>query len=286
LTNFSVILPCRNEEKDIEKTLQYLQNQTIKPNEVVIVDDASTDNTLGIITRISKDQGWTVVHREKNDERYISIVNTMKLASKNLKNNFDYLVTLDGDTLLEPKYFEKILKKFESDPLLGIAGGQLKSPDDSNMAVFVKYPYNLFGSNRIYSKKCWYEINDGKEMKATTIAWDSEHSLLAQAKGFKVCRFDDIFSESVRPTSNVLPPFKRGINYYQFGYGFVFTFLHSILTLEFRYLSGYIYAKKNKIQQIGNDELLKIIKKQHNKKAYRRLFDVFSRKLTKFDQTD
>jgi len=276
LTNISVILPCRNEEKNIANTLEYLLNQSIKPNEVVIVDNASTDYTFEIISNIAKENNWTAYRREKNDERYLSIVNSLKISSTYLKKDFDYLLVLDGDTLLEPKYFEKILKKFESEPNLGIAGGSLKSPDDSNIVFFMKHTYNVFGSNRIYSKKCWFAINEGKDMKSESVTWDTEHSVLAEAKGFVVKRFDDVFSESIRPTSNIIPTFTRGNVYYQFGYGFVYSLLNSIITFRFDYLRGYFSAKHQKLNQIGNKDLLKIIKKQNDGRLYRRITGIFS----------
>ncbi len=257
MVNVSIILPCRNEEKDITKTLNCLQNQTTKPNEVVIVDDASTDGTFKIITPITEKNGWTIHRRGGNDERYISIVNSLKIASSLLKKDFDFIMVLDGDTLLEEKYIEKLLKKFELNSNLGIAGGSLKSPNGSDLNSFLKYDFNIFGSNRIYSKKCWYDINKGKTMKAETVTWDTEHTILAEGMGYLVKRFDEISSESIRPTSNKLPSFMRGVVFYQFGYGFLFTFIHALIKLKFKYLLGYIDAWIEHKDKIGNKKILK-----------------------------
>ena len=274
MVNVSVILPCKNEEKNITDTLDRLKAQTIQPKEVVIVDDASTDNTLRILQEITNRYGWILKRREKNDERYISIVNALKLASSLLKQNFDYLMILDGDTLLEQQYIEKIIKKFELIPNLGIVGGSLKSPDDSKMTTFLKYSYNVFGSNRAYSKKCWFDINGGKTMNANSVTWDSEHSVLAEVKGYIVKRFDDITSESIRVTSNKLPSFIRGTVYYQFGYGLPFTIIHSIFKLKLNYLLGYLSAWMNKKKRICDQELLNQIRKQHDQKAFQRISNI------------
>ena len=274
MVNVSVILPCKNEEKNITDTLDRLKAQTIQPKEVVIVDDASTDNTLRILQEITNRYGWILKRREKNDERYISIVNALKLASSLLKQNFDYLMILDGDTLLEQQYIEKIIKKFELIPNLGIAGGSLKSPDDSKMASFLKYSYNVFGSNRIYSKKCWFDINDGTSMQANSVTWDTEHSVLAEVKGYIVKRFDDITSESIRVTSNKLPSFIRGAVYYQFGYSLPFTVIHSIYKLKINYLLGYLNAWMNKKKRIGDQRLLNQIRKQHDQRAFKRISEI------------
>ena len=274
MVNVSVILACRNEEKNITDTLDRLNAQTIQPKEVVIVDDASTDNTLQILQEITNRNGWILKRREKNDERFTSIVNALKLASSLLKQNFDYLMILDGDTLLEQQYIEKIIEKFGSIHNLGIAGGSLRSPDDSNIVSFLKYSYNVFGSNRIYSNKCWFDINEGKIMQANSVTWDNEHSLLAEVKGYLVKRFNDVSSESIRVTSNKLPSFIRGTVYYQFGYSLPFVIISSIYKLKLNYLFGYLDARMKKKKRIGDQRLLSQIRKQQDQITLKRISEI------------
>ena len=50
----SVITPCFNSEKTIEKTLECIENQTYKNIEYIIVDGGSTDRTLEIIEKHKK----------------------------------------------------------------------------------------------------------------------------------------------------------------------------------------------------------------------------------------
>jgi glycosyltransferase involved in cell wall biosynthesis len=47
----SIITPCYNSEKTIEKTLQCIENQTYKNIEYIIIDGASTDKTIDIINK-------------------------------------------------------------------------------------------------------------------------------------------------------------------------------------------------------------------------------------------
>jgi glycosyltransferase involved in cell wall biosynthesis len=47
----SIITPCYNSEKTIEKTLKCIENQTYKNIEYIIIDGASTDKTIDIINR-------------------------------------------------------------------------------------------------------------------------------------------------------------------------------------------------------------------------------------------
>ncbi|MDE1843594.1 MAG: glycosyltransferase family 2 protein, partial [Thaumarchaeota archaeon] len=137
MIRISTIIACRNEEANLHETLFYLESQSTKPTEVVIVDDASTDNTLEIIRKFAERNGWTYHSREKNDERYSSIPNALKIATSMIKSDFDYLMILDGDTILESQYIEKLIKKMEEDPSLGIVGGSLKITTENGVHNYI-----------------------------------------------------------------------------------------------------------------------------------------------------
>ena len=49
----SVITPCYNSEKTIEKTLVCIENQTYKNIEYIIMDGGSKDKTMDIIKQAS-----------------------------------------------------------------------------------------------------------------------------------------------------------------------------------------------------------------------------------------
>jgi chlorobactene glucosyltransferase len=49
----SVLVPARNEEKNIERCLNSLRNQFYKNYEILVIDDNSTDGTLNILNRIA-----------------------------------------------------------------------------------------------------------------------------------------------------------------------------------------------------------------------------------------
>jgi chlorobactene glucosyltransferase len=52
----SIIVPARNEEKNIKKCLLTLLNQSYANSEVIAIDDNSTDNTLQIMNEIKNDK--------------------------------------------------------------------------------------------------------------------------------------------------------------------------------------------------------------------------------------
>ena len=271
----SVIMTCKNEEENIKRSLTSLERQTVKPNEVVIIDDGSTDKTYELVQEISIRNGWTLHRRKGNDDRYWSIVNAMKNASTFLKQDYEYLMVLDADTILESQYLEKILQKFKENPRLGIAGGIL-TYGNSISNEFLNETQIVFGSNRIYSKDCWDEINEGKIMKVHSIAWDPEHSVRAFVRGYIVKRFDDITSESIRPPSLKTTPFVKGQLRYQFGYSFLTTMISALYNQNFRILSGFMSAWINKKEKIDDKNNMKKIKNHNNKEFLKKSFEKLS----------
>ena len=67
----SVILNVYNGEKYLKRCLDSIINQTYKDIEIVIVNDASTDNTLSIIKKYKDKRIKTITNKKKS--RTISI---------------------------------------------------------------------------------------------------------------------------------------------------------------------------------------------------------------------
>lgn len=108
----SVIIPVFNAHRFIEKAIQsaLLQNEI---KEVIIINDGSTDNSLGIIEDLKKnDQRIKVFHHRNNE-------NKGRSASRNLgikKATGNYIAFLDADDFFLENRFKKDKEIFETKP--------------------------------------------------------------------------------------------------------------------------------------------------------------------------
>lgn len=110
----SIIIPTRNEEKILEKTLLNFKNGFTLPHEVIVSDGKSTDATLAIARKYA-DQ---VIEADPTKKQNIAVGrNTGAAAAKG-----DFLVFFDADcSILEPdKFFSLALKQFEKPTISGL----------------------------------------------------------------------------------------------------------------------------------------------------------------------
>ncbi len=90
----SIIVPAKNEERNIERLLTSIKNQTYSKIETIVVDDGSTDHTVSISKKYAR------VFARKHLERSIQ----RNFGAEKSKGK--YLLFLDADMELTPKVVE------------------------------------------------------------------------------------------------------------------------------------------------------------------------------------
>ena len=111
----SIYIPAYNAEKTIRNSLESIKNQTIPFDEIIVIDDNSTDFTKNIV-------------KEFNNVNIISnSVNKGLGYNRNLgvKTSSNQIVTsIDADVVLEKDWLEIMIKNFEQNQDI-ICGGKM-----------------------------------------------------------------------------------------------------------------------------------------------------------------
>jgi glycosyltransferase involved in cell wall biosynthesis len=103
--SLSIVIPARNEERHIRKCLDAIAAQTIKPDEVIVVDNDSSDKTA----EVARSYPFVkVLHEPKK-----GIVFARDRGFDAVKS--DIIARLDADTVLPPTWVARVLK-FYSEP--------------------------------------------------------------------------------------------------------------------------------------------------------------------------
>lgn len=109
----SVIIPVYNGEQFVVEAIQCALDQTLKPLEIIVVDDASTDRTAALVL-----EGFAVhiasgqvryVQNERNSERSFSRNEGCRVARG------DLVFFLDYDDLWKAEYLETVAAEFSDD---------------------------------------------------------------------------------------------------------------------------------------------------------------------------
>ena len=106
----SILIPTYNSVDFVEDTVRSIMNQTYTNIEIVIVDDASTDGTMKILEKLSKeDKRIKLLQNKKN----LGITDNMNNGIH--KCNGKYIAILDGDDWAYPYRIEEQVKLMEKD---------------------------------------------------------------------------------------------------------------------------------------------------------------------------
>src|ERR1700733_3744632 len=189
---YLVITPVRDEEKHVEATIQALSSQTVLPQEWVIVDDGSTDKTAEIVRHYTSEFPWIhLVCRPNRGARKSGggVVEAFYDGYGAVQHNdWDFIVKLDGDLTISSDYFEKCFAHFESDPSLGVGGGDIYHDLEGTSRVEVNPKFHVRGATKIYRRACWEAI--GGLWQAP--GWDTIDEVKANMLGWNTYSFGEL----------------------------------------------------------------------------------------------
>lgn len=127
----AVTIGLYNEAKHVEDLVLALLAQTHKIDEIIFVDDGSTDATGEIIQRYIPDHPQIQYLKQANQGPAVARNKAWHLATAEI------CVLTDGDCLPVPDWIETLLKKFTSDEIGAVAGTYRTLNRESVLARFI-----------------------------------------------------------------------------------------------------------------------------------------------------
>ncbi len=175
-TQISIIVAVRNEAEHIESLLQQLlaQNYPKSLNEIIIVNDHSSDNTCDILSKFHDQKNMKVLDLDQGQCGKKSAIDT------GVRNASGHLIcTIDADCLPGPEWLNTISRCYEAGGYKMIAGpvairrprGWLASFQALELlslvssgagAIGIKKPVMCNGANLCYEKDAFVEVDGFK----------------------------------------------------------------------------------------------------------------------------
>lgn len=176
---FFVLLPAYNVEAHIKKTVENIKKYL---DNILVVDDGSTDNTLNII----KDLRVNFLTNKKNCGKGSALSEGFKYLSA---KNIDYVITMDSDGQHSPDDIPVFLKCAEAVKADIIIGNRMH--DTSNMPL-IRYLTNRFLSSvvskmtkcKIPDTQCGFRMISKKVIQSVRVEsrrYDAESEIIIKA---------------------------------------------------------------------------------------------------------
>lgn len=199
---YALVTAAYNEEPYIGKLLDSVVAQEVLPVKWVIVSDGSTDGTDKIVDRYASEFAFIQLLRitDKHERNFAAQVNAINRGFTELRAiAYDYIGNLDADISLEPWYFARLLKKFEKDERLGLAGGYIYEERGgafqcrrTNRTTSVPHGLQLF------RRECFEPLGGYLRLPYGGPDWHAE--VCVRMNGWRVEAFPDLPAYHHRPT--------------------------------------------------------------------------------------
>ena len=210
--NISLYIAAYNAEKTIEKSIKSILQQTLKPKEIIVINDCSTDKTLSLLKNFNQIK---IINNKKN----YGLAKSRNIALKYSK--YDLLASIDSDVICKKNWLETLFNtmvKKKADLIGGkLIDKYIKEPANHWRSYYLKQnwgdkqinnPQFIFGANFLLNKKKIKNLNIKYNETFRTNGEDVNFSKVLKSKNCNlyyepraICyhyQFDDVISLSRR----------------------------------------------------------------------------------------
>lgn len=183
----SIVIPTKNRHVDLMNLVNSLIDQSLKPNELIVIDQSDTD----ISKKLVNDK-W----KQFKNSKLIYVLNSKIKGLVDAKRygikfaSGDLICFLDDDLILDSRFLEQIASPFRNNlNILGSSGVFTNFPKRSKLYTYMYYLFHkgIFSDPRPFVLKK-YEGYDNKLIK-TSVLWGG--STIWQSEVFKKAPLDN-----------------------------------------------------------------------------------------------
>jgi glycosyltransferase involved in cell wall biosynthesis len=200
----SVVIPCFNSELTIERAINSVFCQLVRPKEIVIVDDCSSDNTLQVLQsiKLSNPEIINIIKIEKN---------CGAASARNIGWNVAsqlYIAFLDADDSWHPEKLKIQYNYMLNNPEITLCGTKCAISTNENtkdsfrfnlrikkitsLSMLFKNPFNT--PTVMVKRDIAFRFNEGQRFAEDILLW-----LQIGFSGYKVARIEEFLAYVYKP---------------------------------------------------------------------------------------
>jgi glycosyltransferase involved in cell wall biosynthesis len=214
MLKLSLIIPVYNEERHIEACLDAVALQTVKPFEVILIDNNCTDSTL----EIAKKFDFVKIIKQKKQ----GLIPSRNLGFETAKG--DIFGRIDADSVIDKNWVYLVIDSFSKNKqLMGLTGlartsvSPFKDPKSTIMSRSYFWLVDaqmrtkvMWGANMAIRREAWGEVKNETADNDQHVHEDQDISLCMAAKGMLIDQRDDLLITTTGQSYRYLPK----TNYY------------------------------------------------------------------------
>jgi len=193
INNLLIIVPCYNCKKTVKHCINSIYNTITIPFKLIVIDDASTDDTLNILKKLKEIRGYSLVENKNNIGKCQSINTTWK------NNISEYIMIIDSDVIINEKGCQEMFNRIMYDNRVGAVSTRISVIKKGIFSWFIGLDYgfmalfnmannittslSLWGGCSLYKRKALESING---LKNSMIIEDMDSALRLIKKGWRV----------------------------------------------------------------------------------------------------
>lgn len=283
LPAYVLITPAKDEEVLIGRTIESVIQQTVRPAEWIIVSDGSTDRTDAIVSAAAQEQPWIklIALPLRKERNFAAVVRATEVGLRALRTtHYQYIGLLDSDVAFQPDYFEILLRRFESQPNLGLAGGVTIDLGDSKTR-FPRNRQDVPGATQFFRRGCFESL--GTLLAIPEGGWDALTCARARMNGYETELFTDLVVDHLKPRNiaegNVLRRrWQMGVRDHALGYHPLFELVKCATRITEKpwligacaWLIGYGVATIKRRSRMIPPDLLSFLRKEQMSRLFRK----------------
>jgi len=196
---YAIITPAHNEAAFLPRVIAGVAAQTLPPVKWVILDDRSTDATWDILREAAGRHAFLEPLRVSGPPgRRVgsNVVHLFNRGREQLREEVDFLVKMDADTILPPYYFAVLLARFADNPRLGLASGKTYTWQQGAWVLERIADTHVTGACKTYRRRCLEEMGG----LIPILGWDVLDVVQARRRGWEARSFRDLPLRHLRLT--------------------------------------------------------------------------------------
>jgi glycosyltransferase involved in cell wall biosynthesis len=237
---YVLMTAAHNEEADIERTIQSVLAQTIRPVRWLIVSDNSTDRTNEIVQRYADQHSFICFHRVTRapGRDFASKIVALRSGEHLLQGaSYEFIGNMDADLSVEPTYFEDLMRQFEAHPRLGLAGGFVYEEVNGKFeSRVVNRVYSVAHAAQLVRRECYEAIGGYAVLRYGGEDWHAQTS--ARMKGWDAQSIPELKIFHHRPTGGASSFYRSAFRLGKLDYSFGTYFLFELIKCAGRLFKG------------------------------------------------